>query len=192
MNYHKKSLSLVPERFAIGMVKRKWLLRNVIIWEKLNALPESVKDRFTRSFEYIYFFTKQKSYYFNQQLEKTKAKVIEPRMLKEYREDYSGNKYNHIRPKRTMTRNMRNVWSINTVPSKTGHPAPFPPKVPETCIRAGCPEGGIVLDPFMGSGTTALVAEKLGYNWVGIELNKEYCEITKRRLLSIKTSLKLF
>jgi len=180
IKYPPKSLCLIPERFAIGMIERGWILRNVIIWHKPNAMPESVKDRFTVDFEYIYFFTKSKKYYFNQIKEPTQAKVIEKRMFEERRENYDG-KYSHIQPKRTMSRNKRTVWSINTKPFKDAHFAVFPPDIPETCIKAGCPSDGIVLDPFLGSGTTAIVAEQLGREWIGIELKREYCELVKKR-----------
>jgi len=185
--YPQKSLLMIPERFAIGMIERGWILRNQIIWHKPNAMPASVKDRFTVDFEKIFFFTKQKKYYFEQ--------VREP--LKHVNANcmgFGGNKSNGY-GKQTYSgrvydasslsgRNKRTVWTITTKPFKEAHFAVFPPDLVETPIRAGCPESGIVLDPFMGSGTTAIVAERLGRKWVGVELNPEYCEIAKRRILS--------
>jgi site-specific DNA-methyltransferase (adenine-specific) len=176
-----KSLCLIPERFAIGMIERGWILRNEIIWHKPNCMPQSVKDRFTVDFEKIFFFVKQRKYYFEQQIENTQAKQIEKRMLREQRENYNG-KYAHIQPKRTMKRNKRTVWFINTKPFKGAHFAVFPPEIPEICIKAGCPKGGIVMDIFMGAGTTADVAEQLNRRWIGIEINEEYCEIAKKRI----------
>jgi site-specific DNA-methyltransferase (adenine-specific) len=173
---------MLPERFAIGMIDKGWILRNQIIWHKPNAMPNSAKDRFTVDFEKIFFFVKQKKYFFNQQVEKTQAKIIEKRMLKEKRENYNS-KYPHIQPKRTIHRNKRTVWSINTKPFKEAHFAVFPPEIPENCIKAGCPEDGVVIDIFAGSGTTLEVANNLNRKWIGIELNEEYCEITKNRLL---------
>lgn len=79
-------------------------------------------------------------------------------------------------------RNRRDVWLINTVPYKGGHFAAFPPKLAETCIKAGCPKGGVVLDPFFGSGTTGMVAKRLNRRYIGIELNPDYCELAKQRI----------
>ena len=182
------------------MVERSWILRNVIIWHKPNAMPESVKDRFTVDFEYIYFFVKQKKYYFKQQLEpymkplnrwggeevipKNNSKWDEATGQQTYR-------YRSMRPN-PKGRNKRTVWSVNTKPFSDAHFAVFPPDIPKICIKAGCPDDGIVLDPFMGSGTTAVVVEKLGRKWIGIELNPQYCEMTKKRVLKETAQLKLF
>jgi len=181
MEYPPKSLCLIPERFAIGMIERGWILRNVIIWHKPNAMPESVKDRFTVDFEYIYFFTKSKKYYFQ--------RIIEPYTSKPHTEGHKHKYRDHglISYREVLNfytqggRNKRTVWSINTKPFKDAHFAVFPPDIPETCIKAGCPSDGIVLDPFLGSGTTAIVAEQLGREWIGIELKQEYCELVKKR-----------
>jgi len=175
-----KSLCMIPERFAIGMIERGWILRNQIIWYKPNAMPSSAKDRFTVDFEKIFFFVKNKKYYFQQQLEPLKTPKVLHRTAKS---GYgSGELAASVRfgsdPK---GRNKRTVWSINTKPFKGAHFAVFSPKIPEICIKAGCPEDGVVLDIFMGSGTTAEVAEKLGRKWIGIELNSEYCKLLKER-----------
>ena len=155
-NIPAKSLCMVPARFAIGMIDLGFILRNDIIWKKGNALPSPVKDRFTNSYEHIFFFTKNKKYYFKQQLERSK--------------------FNE-------SRNMRDVWDINVKPFPLAHFATFPVELPSRCIKAGCPEDGVVLDPFMGAGTTALAALTLGRKAVGIELNPEYCEMIKKRLI---------
>lgn len=152
----KKSLCLIPFRFAIEMVRRGWLLRNVLIWKKPNALPESVTDRFTVDFEYLFFFVKSRFYYFKQQLE--------PAV-------YTGG-----------MRNRRSILEINTRPLADNHFAAYPEELAELPIKAGCPEGGIVLDAFMGSGTTALAAQKLGRKWLGIELNPRYVKLAEERL----------
>jgi len=168
-NVKQRSLLMIPARFAIGMIDRGWILRNTIIWRKVNGLPQSVTNRFTVDFEYIFFFVKQKKYYF-QQIKETGRNGKE--------------------------RNKRSVWDITTKPFSakklglnTDHFAPFPPDIPKICINAGCPQGGMVLDPFMGSGTTAYVAEQLGRKWIGIEINSEYCEIAKRRLSKVQQKL---
>lgn len=198
-NVKQKSLLMIPARFAIGMIDRGWILRNVIIWHKPNAMPESVKDRFTEDFEYIFFFVKQKKYYFKQILEPFNDATLK-------RINYAFNKSKsdiqsavkstgqrkfaeNVKKGKLLGRNKRTVWNIATKPLKEAHFAPFPPDIPEICIRAGCPEDGIVLDPFMGSGTTAYVAEQLGRKWIGVEINPEYCEIAKRRLSKVQQKL---
>ena len=160
---HMKSLCMIPERFAIGMIENGWILRNQIIWRKTNGIPSSVKDRFTTSYEKIFFFVKRRNYYFKQQ--------FEPCKLQDTSEQNSKNK--------------RDVWDIPVRPFGDVHFAVFPKEIPFTCIDAGCPLDGVVLDPFMGSGTTAVVAESILRKWIGIEINEEYCEIVKRRCLSV-------
>jgi len=149
-----KSLIMIPFRFAIEMVNRGWILRNTLIWHKPNAMPSSVKDRFTVDFEYVFLFSKKQKYYFEQQTEPS-----------EYEE-----------------RNKRAVWAINPKGFKEAHFAVFPEQLCETPIKAGCPKGGIVLDPFFGSGTTGVVALKQSKKFIGIELNPEYIKLAKKRL----------
>lgn len=178
----EKSLCLIPDRFAIAMQDYGWILRNDIIWHKPNQMPTSAKDRFTLDYEHLYFFTSvNKKYYFEQQLE-----------LAKYVGDNRGSRTDN-RDKEGLGRthgitgeykNKRSVWSINTQPVKgSSHFAKFPKKLIETPIKAGCPGGGIVLDLFLGSGTTAIVAEKLNRRWIGIELNSKYCDEAIERIL---------
>lgn len=178
-----KSLCQIPSRFAIEMTNRGWILRNEIIWHKPNCMPSSVKDRFTVDFEKIFFFVKNKKYYFETQYEPHKSKPHK----------YSNKKYNDIgKTSRAESdgsefynekgRNKRTVWKITTKPYKEAHFATYPEALIETPIKAGCPKDGIVLDPFMGSGTTALVARNLGRKYVGIELNPEYIKLAEKRL----------
>jgi site-specific DNA-methyltransferase (adenine-specific) len=159
-----KSMLLIPYRFAIGMVDRGWKLRNVIIWHKPNQLPQGVTDRFTNDFEPVFFFTKSNKYSFSQQFE------AYDKPLGVWGADV------------LMGRNMRAVWSVNTKGEPDKHYACYPQRLVSRMIKAGCPEGGIVLDPFMGSGTTAVVARKLGRNYTGFELNPEYVKIADRKL----------
>lgn len=252
-----KSLCLIPFRFAIEMCNRGWILRNTIIWHKPSAMPSSAKDRFTVDFEYLFFFTKNKKYYFEQQFES-----LNPDSLRD-------NKRNKKNPKgadrqdldkwtiNPLGRNKRTVWSIATQPYPEAHFSVYPPNLLETPIKAGCPEficskcgkprikifdrqitdlgkvyndktadeigasetsilrrkakvsniifqgytdcgcnepfiPGIVLDPFLGSGTTAEVALKLGRRFIGIELNPKYIEMANRRIESIVHQRKLF
>jgi DNA modification methylase len=153
-----KCLAQIPSRFGIEMCRRGWILRNRIIWLKSNSLPSKAKDRFTVNFDEIFFFTKNGQYYFEQQFEPYKPS--------------RGNK----------KANMRSVWKIPVARRKKGHFAVYPEALIETPIKAGCPEGGIVLDPFCGSGTTGIVCERLGRSFLGIELNPEYVEIAKKRI----------
>ncbi len=193
INLPPKCLCLIPSRFAVEMINRGWILRNEIIWYKPNAMPESVKDRFTVDFEKIFFFVKNKKYYFEQQKEKAK-----PESAKRYKYEfmkgskhksggYSPNEAKHTAGFKNFDgkRNKRSVWTINTKPFSESHFAVYPPELIEPCILAGCPEGGIVLDPFMGAGTTALVALKYNRNFIGFEINKEYINIAYKRLGTI-------
>ena len=183
----EKCLVGIPFRFALEMINRGWILRNTIIWHKPNCMPSSVKDRFTVDFEYIFFFSKKKKYYFEQQIEPTKAKVIEPRMFKDFRQVYPDGKYKGKQGvRRSKDRNKRTTWRICPKPFKEAHFAVYPEELCETPIKAGCPEGGIVLDPFFGAGTTGVVALKQKKKFIGIELNPEYIEIAEKRLKPFK------
>ena len=181
-----KNLTLTPLRFAIEMQKRGWIIRNVIIWHKPNCMPTSVNDRFTVDFEYLFFFVKSKKYYFKQQREPHKLESIERTKHKwdghrEYGSSFSGMDIKKMcHPD---GRNKRCVWSITTKSFKGAHFAVYPQELIETPIKAGCPEEGIVLDPFFGSGTTGLVALKQNKKFIGIELNPDYIEVAKRRLI---------
>lgn len=190
-----KSLCQIPSRFAIEMSDRGWILRNEIIWYKPNAMPSSAKDRFTVDFEKLFFFVKNKKYCFETQLEP----FCENSDM-EYRKTLRcGRKYGVKRPykdnqplsycnpvKKSKGRNKRTVWKINTKPFKGAHFAVFPEKLIEVPIKAGCPENGIVLDPFMGSGTVGVVCKKLNRKFIGIELNEEYAKIAIERINKVK------
>lgn len=188
-----KSLVQIPSRFAIEMSNRGWILRNEIIWHKPNAMPSSVKDRFTVDFEKIFFFVKNKKYYFQQQIEPYTEPINRwgGNMVKrlngadEYGMKQRIRNYRHIEA----GRNKRTVWSINTKPYKEAHFATFPEKLVEPMIEAGCPVGGIVLDIFMGSGTTLSVAKRMDRKYMGIELNKTYIELARRRIDAVADRL---
>jgi DNA modification methylase len=182
-----KSLVQIPSRFAIAMTDAGWILRNEIIWYKPNCMPSSAKDRFTVDFEKLFFFVKSKRYYFEQQLEVAtepigKAKKFGAKTLGG--DAVIGSPANRPDRKPYISngrRNKRTVWSIPTAPYAGPHFAVFPPELVETPIRAGCPPGGVVLDPFGGSGTTGEVARKLGRASIIIELNPEYLELIRER-----------
>ena len=185
-----KCLAIIPFRFAIEMVNRGWILRNVIIWHKPNCMPTSVKDRFTVDFEYIFFFVKNKRYYFEQIFDPNCEISIKRAEYEKHRKNPSsiGSKSeNYGMPARFVKinpqgHNKRCVWKINTQPFRGAHFATFPTDLIEPMIKAGCPKDGIVLDCFMGAGTTAVVAKKLGRNYLGIELNKKYIEMAEARI----------
>jgi DNA modification methylase len=196
-----KCLCLVPERFAIEMIDRGWTLRNQIIWHKPNQMPSSATDRFTVDFEKIFFFVKNPvGYYFEQQLEpaltnenrpngverdriydyNSKQKIITGRTSKNGQGN--GELANGKRFGDTGIRNVRTTWSVNTEPNSEAHFATYPQRLVERMLKSGCPESGIVLDPFFGSGTTGIYALKAGRKYVGIELNPEYVKIAENRL----------
>jgi site-specific DNA-methyltransferase (adenine-specific) len=183
-----KSLCLIPFRFAIEMVNRGWTVRNVIIWHKPNCMPSSVKDRFTVDFEYIFFFVKNKKYRFETQYEswkdKNKHDIERAGKFIKYEgkhKDDSGNK-GVVVGNPLQGRNKRCVWTVPTKPFSEAHFATYPPRLCETPIKSGCPQNGIVLDPFMGGGTTGLAANKLGVNFIGIEVNPRYIEMARKRM----------
>jgi site-specific DNA-methyltransferase (adenine-specific) len=184
-----KSLCLIPFRFAIEMQKRGWIIRNVIIWHKPNCMPTSVKDRFTVDFEYLFFFVKNKRYYFEQQREPHKLESIKRTKYKWNGHREPGSSYAGMNIKKMCHPNGRNkrcVWSISTGSFRGAHFAVYPPELIETPIKAGCPENGTILDPFFGAGTTGLVALKQEKRFIGIELNPKYIKIAKKRLGELK------
>lgn len=179
----KQSLIGIPDRFKIQMIDNGWLCRNEIIWHKPNAMPSSAKTRFNNDYEKLYFFTKNDKYYFEQQKEPNKDSYNGKRGSSRTRKKMQSAMRDTSDVVKVYTeRNVRTVWSINTKPFKGKHFAVFPEELIITPIKAGCPEQGIVLDIFMGSGTTGVVAKKLNRNYIGIELNSEYVEIAEERI----------
>jgi len=184
-----------------------WILRNTIIWKKPNCMPESVKDRFTNDFEYLYFFSKSKNYYFKQQLESQKEISLRRAFSKNNPEIRKGNnngqepytinhenqsKY-HEKLKKSiidgepLERNKRCVWEIPTKSYRGGHFAVFPHELIIPCILAGSKEGDIVLDPFAGSGTTGEVALRYNREAILIELNPDYVKLQDKRTTGTQT-----
>lgn len=191
----RKSKMMIPERLVIKMIDKGWILRNEIIWHKPNVLPESVNDRFTNDFEKIYFFTKSQNYYFQKQYEPYSKKTLtgfkdgimptgKKKILESGESKIAMKKISKpwIAKYSEKGRNMRSVWSIAPKGIREGHYASFPEELVTRCLISGCPEDGIVLDPFLGSGTTLAVAKKLGIDGIGIELKKEYIDIAVSRI----------
>lgn len=242
-----KDLIGVPWMVAFALRSAGWYLRQDIIWNKPNPMPESVTDRCTKAHEYIFLLSKSQKYYYDAfsiatpYQDKTLttfgcdvkgkgdgtgliqsenwANSISVRKPKEWKTPdgwdtgkgshgayhkegrekgkkgykhrgtgdqkltgHSGNYDDQGNLIGTGKANKRSVWSVSTMPYKEAHFATFPEELPATCIKAGCPIGGTVLDPFMGAGTTALVARKLDRNFIGFELNPEYIKIAEKRL----------
>lgn len=189
--YSGRGLMGIPWRVALALNQRGWLLRNSIVWHKINALPTSATTRFRSSHEFLFFFTKSKRYYFDldavREPHQTKTKTQEPRLRPHgtSRMIRGGNFPGH-----PLGKNPADVWSLHTenrpkrliVPGYEGHFAPFPESLCEKPILASCPPWGIVLDPFIGSGTTAVVARRLGRNFLGIDLSGDYVDLAARRL----------
>ena len=179
-----KDLCGVPWMLAFAMQKDGWYLRQDIIWHKPNPMPEAVTDRCVKSHEHIFLFSKKPRYYFDHEAIQEPAVYAGDNRAKRKDSRREISLANSIAAESQPTREFRNkrdVWSINTAQSGEAHFAVFPEKLPELCIKAGTKEGDIVLDPFMGSGTTASVAQRLGRKWIGFELNDKYADIIKRK-----------
>ena len=186
----------IPWLLAFALRAGGWYLRQDIIWAKPNPMPESIRDRCTKAHEYIFLLSKSPKYYFNHEA------MLEPAKYDGRKTTVHGGsaKYHGNAagiPTQTISkggrerwqvqrgeylRNKRSVWNVPTRPFKGAHFATFPPDLIRTCIDAGCPPNGVVLDPFMGAGTTAVVAKETGRNYVGIELNSEYVRLAEERV----------
>lgn len=154
--YQNKQLLLIPARFAIEMQERGWLLRDDIIWQKPNRIPASVTDRFNNTYEHVFHFVLAKKYFFD--LDAVKVLGANGRM-----------------------KNPGDVWAINTQPLNGDHTATFPEKLIEPIVKCGSPEGGVVLDPFLGTGTTWVVCERLHRTCIGFELNQDFFDFAHER-----------
>jgi len=217
-----KNLCLVPQRLLIALQDSGWIVRSDIIWHKPSCLPESVKDRPTKSYEHVFLIVKSRDYWYDHEAiaepitdESAKRmlrgvgenhKNIEipgqsphtlhqPRKNRKYDGEESniggnGTSFNgHSGYRKSdgtlminSKRNRRDVWTINAASFKGSHFAVFPIELVELMIRAGCPEDGIVLDPFMGSGTTGLIARRLSRNFIGCDLNPQYVAMAEERI----------
>ena len=212
-----KDLIGIPWMVAFALRADGWYLRQDIIWNKPNPMPESVKDRCTKSHEYIFLLSKSNKYYYDFEAIKTplkkesevrlaqdiknqegsfvpgktngkmKAVCGGKKMLEKNKTEsdpmFRKNTNREYTPNQDLKANKKSVWTNATENSGVKHFATFPQKLINDCIKAGCPENGLVLDPFMGTGTTAIVARKQYKNFIGIELNEEYIKFAENRLL---------
>ncbi len=186
-----KNLVGIPWRVAFALQLDGWYLRQDIIWHKPNPMPESVRDRCTKSHEYIFLLSKSSKYYFDNEAIKEPAKDSS---IERSKRPWSGNKergmpagksphsFKYFGHGSADKRNKRSVWSVTPKPFKGAHFATFPIDLIEPCILAGSREGDTVLDPFNGAGTTGVAALKHSRKYIGIELNPEYIELTKARI----------
>lgn len=218
-----KDMAGIPWRVAFALQDDGWYLRQDIIWNKPNPMPESVKDRPTRSHEYIFLLSKSRRYYYDADAIKEPAsenthprgsgvnpKAKPPSGWDTGHGSHNTFKHNSGNPKARFIRsrqnasfssavkapveyrNKRSVWTVRPYPYSDAHFATFPPDLIKPCILAGAPRGGVVLDPFMGSGTTALVSIDLGRQYVGVELNPEYVAMAKGRINQATRQMELF
>ena len=180
-----KDLIGIPWMIAFAFRDRGWYLRSENIWAKKNCMPESVKDRTTSSHEQVFMFTKKDRYWYDNEAVKTPTKGNEhDKRARVARKRFPTDKVNSIRKTGYYPMaNLRDVWHVATVPYHGNHYASFPPDLIEPCILAGCPEGGLVLDPFVGSGVTCMVARKHRRNAIGLDLNFEYLNTNARERL---------
>jgi DNA modification methylase len=198
--YQDGELLGMPWQVALSLKRLGWILRSDIIWHKPNAMPSSVKNRPTTDHEYVFLFVKSKTYYYDiDAIREPHVTFTSKSRMKGGRNHFgkkngtpeqgknSGDSNLHdgrwdqaFHPK---GRNRRTVWEIPLSKFREAHFAVFPEKLVELCVLAGCPPGGVVLDPFVGSGTTAVVAQRLGRNYVGIDSNTKYCELARERLI---------
>jgi DNA modification methylase len=190
MGMKAKDMMGIPWRLAFALQDDGWYLRQDIIWHKPNPMPESVRDRCTKSHEYLFLLSKQRHYYFDQ--DQIAEDSVEPRgpgnvnpveSLPGERPTANSNLRGSLHKiGARASRNKRSVWTVPTQSFKGAHFATFPPELIRPCILAGAPRGGIVLDPFGGAGTTGLVAMQEGRRSILCELNPDYAALAQRRL----------
>lgn len=192
-------LAGAPWRVAFALEERGWILRSDIVWHKPNAMPHSVKTRPTTDHEYLFLLTKERRYHYDADAIREPHRTFTPESRMRGGRGHFGRRggtpeagknggSHNLHDARWDQafhpggRNRRTVWSIPLSKFPDAHFAVFPEQLVELCVRAGCPEGGVVLDPFVGSGTTAVVAARLGRRAIGIDINPRYCEMAAGRV----------
>ena len=183
-NLKSKDLIGIPWMLAFALRNDGWYLRQDIIWHKPNPMPESVKDRCTKSHEYIFLLSKSKNYYYDNEAIKEPAQDwgTRDRSKGKYHNKGTGLAPHSGLEKSYPTKNKRSVWSVTNKPYKGSHFATFPRDLIVPCIKAGSKRGDVILDPFMGSGTTAMVSKELGRFYLGCELHEDYGDLINKRL----------
>lgn len=182
-----KNLMMIPARVALALQADGWYLRSQIIWYKPNCMPESVKDRPTNDYELVYLLSKSPEYFYDADALREPNKT-ENNIRTRDNEAWANNAVRSPLGKGTrdwnnpLGRNARAVWSINTKPYSEAHFATMPQELADKCIKAGCPKGGVVLDPFGGAGTTAVSAISLKRHYILIELNPAYIGLAQKRI----------
>lgn len=185
--YKPKDLMMIPARVALALQADGWYLRSQVIWHKPNCMPESVKDRPTNDYEMVYLLTKSSEYFYDVDAVREPHKT-ESNVRTRDNEAWANNAVTTPLGKGTrewnspLGRNKRAVWSINTKPYSESHFATMPQELADNCIKAGCPKGGIVLDPFGGAGTTAVSAISLKRHYILFELNCGYISLAQKRI----------
>ena len=199
LGYKAKDLMGIPWRLALLLREDGWYLRSDIIWHKENAMPEACRDRPTRSYEHVFLLSKSPRYYYDyEQMAEPMKEVSKKRYVRgrsednKYLKEDAGISVQKINKARKygqykgdnipQFRNKRDIWTINTTSFRGNHYAAFPPKLAEICMIAGCAKGGIILDPFIGSGTVGFVALMQDRKYIGIELNEEYVSLARKRI----------
>jgi DNA modification methylase len=187
-----KQLLGIPWRVAFALQADGWWLRSDCIWAKPNPMPESVRDRPTKAHEYVFLFAKSERYFWDAEGVREESRYPnDNRKARQKPADYAammgenGQVRAVINPSNAKTyphRNLRTVWTITPRPFREAHFATYPVELAERCIRAGSREGDVVLDPFSGAGTTGVACLRLGRSYLGIELNPEYLEMSRRRI----------
>jgi DNA modification methylase len=192
----EKVLLGIPWLLAFALRADGWYLRQDIIWHKPNAMPESVRDRCTKAHEYLFLLSKSDHYYFDQDAIREDAKWERWGDQTVLKRQPGAAKWIGSRSKKELRakgkKNRRSVWTIPTKPYRAAHFATFPPNLIKPCILAGSKTGDVVLDPFMGSGTTAAVALSLGRRYLGCELNEAYGPLQQARIAEAHRQASLF
>lgn len=198
-----KCLLLIPHRFAIGCIDRGWIMRNDIIWAKRNGMPESVTDRFSKKHEYIFFMVKSDKYYFDLDAIRDKHKWANDKRNDGKRHEYQENVKSQnnewiatnavsFNPKGKNPGSVSDFWDITTKGSTNEHYASYNDELIKKPILAGCPENGIIYDPFMGTGSTAEAALRANRKFIGSEMSEKYLKIAEERLKPFLLQTKLF
>lgn len=202
-NMLNKCLLLIPHRFAIGCIDRGWIVRNDIIWAKRNGMPESVTDRFSKKHEYFFFMVKNEKYYFD--LDAIRSKHIHANDkrndgerhvykdgVKSLNNDMLATNAVSFNPLGKNPGSVSDFWDIPTKPSSNEHYAAYNDELIKKPILAGCPENGIIYDPFMGTGSTAEAALRANRRFIGSEMSDKYCKIAEQRISPFLSQTKMF